>query len=144
VTATLTPFAVSSDKARALRERLDRLGIREEDLDEQFIRSGGKGGQNVNKVSTCVVLVHKPSGMRVKCQQARSQGLNRYLARTLLADKIETERLGKESAREQEAEKIRRQKRRRSRRSKARMLADKRARSDTKQGRGRVSSDDSR
>lgn len=142
MTATLTPFAVSSEKARALRERLDRLGIREEDLDEQFIRSGGKGGQNVNKVSTCVVLVHLPSGTRVKCQQARSQGLNRYLARMLLAEKIETERLGKQSAREQEAEKIRRQKRRRSRRSKARMLADKHARSTTKQQRGPVSSDD--
>jgi len=127
---------------RELRERMERLGIREDDLDEQFVRSGGKGGQNVNKVSTCVVLVHRISGMRVKCQQERSQGLNRYLARKLLADKIETERLGKQSAQQQEAEKVRRQKRRRSRRAKARMLADKHARSTVKQGRGPVSSDD--
>jgi len=135
-------FPVSADKVRELRERMERLGIREDDLDEQFVRSGGKGGQNVNKVATCVVLVHRLSGMRVKCQQERSQGLNRYLARKLLADKIETERLGRQSAQEQAAEKIRRQKRRRSRRSKARMLADKHARSTVKQGRGPVSHDD--
>jgi protein subunit release factor B len=109
-----------------------QLGIREEDLDEQFIRSGGKGGQNVNKVSTCVMLVHVPTGTRVKCQQERTQALNRYLARKLLADKIETERLGRQSAREQEAARVRRQKRRRSRRAKARMLADKHARSAVK------------
>jgi len=79
-------FPVSTDKVRALRTRLDQLGIREDDLDEQFVTSGGKGGQNVNKVATCVVLVHRPSGTRVKCQQERTQGLNRYLARKLLAD----------------------------------------------------------
>lgn len=127
-----SPFPVSADKAQALRARMTQLGIREEDLSEQFIRSGGKGGQNVNKVSTCVMLVHVPTGTRVKCQQERTQGLNRYLARKLLADKIETERLGRQSAREQEAARVRRQKRRRSRRSKARMLADKHARSAVK------------
>ena len=137
-----TPFPVSSEKARALRELLDRLGIREEDLEEEFVRSGGKGGQNVNKVSTCVMLHHRPSGIRVKCQQARTQGMNRYLARKLLAEKVETERLGRQSAREQEFERIRRQKRRRSRRAKARMLADKHARSAVKQGRAPVSRDD--
>jgi protein subunit release factor B len=135
-------FPVSSDKVRELRARLERLGVREDDLDEQFIRSGGKGGQNVNKVSTCVVLVHRPSGMRIKCQQERTQGLNRYLARKLLADKIEAEQLGRASAREQEIERVRRQKRRRSRRSKARMLDDKRAQSATKQQRGPVRHDD--
>jgi protein subunit release factor B len=134
-------FPVSADKARELRARLEQLGIHEDDLEEQFVRSGGKGGQNVNKVSTCVVLVHLPSGMRVKCQQERSQGMNRYFARKLLADKIEAERLGKLSAKEQEMEKVRRQKRRRSRRSKARMLADKRAHSAVKQKRGRVGDD---
>jgi protein subunit release factor B len=134
-------FPVSADKVRELQERLARLGIRDEDLEEQFVRSGGKGGQNVNKVATCVVLVHLPSGMRIKCQQERSQGLNRYLARKLLADKIEAERLGKQSEQEQAFERIRRQKRRRSRRAKARMLADKHARSAVKQGRAPVKDD---
>ena len=120
-------FPVSADKAAALAARLAKVGIREEDLEESFVHSGGKGGQNVNKVATCVVLVHRPSGTAVKCQKARTQGLNRYLARQLLAEKLETAALGAASAREQAIEKIRRQKRRRSRRAKARMLDDKRA-----------------
>jgi peptide chain release factor len=120
-------FPVSPEKTAALAERFRRLGLREEDMNEQFVHSGGKGGQNVNKVATCVVLLHRPSGTAVKCQQARTQGMNRYLARKLLADKIETALLGERSAREQAIEKVRRQKRRRSRRAKAKMLADKHA-----------------
>ena len=119
-------FPVSPEKILALRRRLSGLGIREEDLRETFVTSQGKGGQNVNKVATCVVLVHRPSGTSVKCQQERTQGLNRYLARKLLADRIEAERLGRQSQQQQESERIRRQKRRRSRRAKNRMLADKR------------------
>jgi peptide chain release factor len=135
-------FPVSPEKARALRSRLAGLGIREEDLDEQFVRAGGKGGQNVNKVSTCVVLLHRPTGTRVKCQRERTQALNRYLARQLLADKIETERLGRLSARQQDAARVHRQKRRRSRRAKARMLADKHARSAVKDQRATPRSDE--
>ena len=97
-------FPVSSDRANALRVRLAELHIQEEDLEESFVRSGGKGGQNVNKVSTCVVLVHRPTGTSVKCQQERSQGLNRYLARKLLADRIEAARLGRLSQQQQESE----------------------------------------
>ena len=119
-------FPVSSDKANALRLRMAALQIQEEDLDESFVRSSGKGGQNVNKVATCVVLVHRPTGTSVKCQQERSQGLNRYLARKLLADRIEADRLGRQNQQQQESARIRRQKRRRSRRAKNRMLADKR------------------
>jgi peptide chain release factor len=135
-------FPVSSEKAAALRARLAKLGIRDDDLEESFVHSGGKGGQNVNKVATCVVLVHRPTGTMVKCQQARTQGMNRYLARKVLADKIEAAVLGEKSQREQAIEKIRRQKRRRSRRSKQRMLADKHARSAVKAGRGPVGRDD--
>jgi len=130
------------DKARELAERLARLGVREEDLEESFVHSGGKGGQNVNKVATCVVLVHRPSGIAVKCQRERTQGANRLVARRMLADKIETARLGRQSARQQDAERIRRQKRRRSRRSKARMLHDKRAQGEKKASRGPVGHDD--
>ena len=121
-----------SDRARAVAARLEALGIREEDLEESFIHAGGKGGQNVNKVATCVVLVHRPSGTAVKCQRERTQGQNRLVARALLAEKIETARAGRASARAQEAARIQRQKRRRSRRAKQKMLADKHARAETK------------
>ena len=130
------------DKARELEERLARLGVRAEDLDESFIHSGGKGGQNVNKVATCVVLVHRPTGIAVKCQRERSQGFNRLIARRMLADKIEEMRLGAASKRQQDAERVRRQKRRRSRRAKNKMLRDKHAHSDKKASRGPVGHND--
>jgi len=126
------------DRARALEQRLARLGVRDEDLEESFVHAGGKGGQNVNKVATCVVLVHRPTRIAVKCQRERTQGANRLIARQMLADKIEELRLGAASRRQQEAEKVRRQKRRRSRRSKQRMLNDKHALSDKKALRGKV------
>jgi len=86
---TMALFPISSDKEKQLLVRMQALGVREQDIDEQFVRSSGAGGQNVNKVSSCVVLHHRPSGIRVKCQKERSQGLNRFLARRLLLDKIE-------------------------------------------------------
>jgi protein subunit release factor B len=135
-------FPVSQDKYLALQKRMLGLGIREDDLQESFVTSQGKGGQNVNKVATCVVLFHAPSGLRIKCQQERSQGMNRYFARKLLADKIEEAKLGAESRRVQEMERIRRQKRRRSRRAKNRMLDDKHARSAVKNLRGKVGRSD--
>ena len=131
----MSAFAVSPDKEQALAERMERLGIREEDLVEKFIRSGGHGGQNVNKVATCVYLKHLPTGTEVKCQQERSQALNRYLARRILTDKIEAAVLGRQSAEEQRIAKIRRQKRKRSKRAKEKMLADKHRVGEKKKGR---------
>jgi protein subunit release factor B len=131
----MATFGVSPDKERALADRMEALGIREEDLVEKFIRSGGHGGQNVNKVATCVYLKHLPTGTEVKCQQERSQALNRYLARRILADKIEAAVLGRRSAEEQRIAKIRRQKRKRSKRAKDKMLADKRRVGEIKKGR---------
>lgn len=125
-------FPVSSQKEKLLLERMTALGIREQDIDEQFIRSSGAGGQNVNKVSSCVVLHHRPSGIRVRCQQERSQGLNRYLARRLLVEKLEAAKHGAAAEEAQRVAKIRRQKRKRSRRAKQKMLADKRHQSDKK------------
>jgi protein subunit release factor B len=133
---------LSGDRARALAARFATLGIRDEDLDESFIHSGGKGGQNVNKVATCVVLVHRPSRIAVKCQRERTQGANRLIARQMLADKIEEEQLGRQSARAQAAEKIRRQKRRRSRRAKEKMLRTKHAQSRRKSLRAPVRGED--
>jgi protein subunit release factor B len=121
----MASFPVSPSKEKQLSERMQALGVGEQDIDEQFVRSSGAGGQNVNKVSSCVLLHHRPSGIRVKCQQERSQGLNRFLARRILLDKIEAKIRGSVAAEEQRIEKVRRQKRKRSRRAKQRMLDDK-------------------
>ena len=131
-------FPVSSSKEKQLLERMQALGVRENDIDEQFIRSSGAGGQNVNKVSSCVVLHHRPTGLRVRCQKERSQALNRYLARRLLLDKVESMRRGAAAEQEQKIARIRRQKRKRSRRAKLRLLADKRRKGEKKSLRAAV------
>ncbi|AAN49364.1 RF-1 domain protein [Leptospira interrogans serovar Grippotyphosa str. 2006006986] len=81
-------FPVSVEKESKLLELMEILQIKETELEESFTRSGGKGGQNVNKVSTAVHLRHKPTGIEVKCSLYRTQGLNRYKARAILCEKI--------------------------------------------------------
>ena len=121
----MSAFPVSLEKANQLAQRMAALNVREADIEESFVRSGGHGGQNVNKTSTCVMLLHRPTGLQVKCQETRQQGLNRFIARRLLLDKIEQKQKGFVATQRDEIEKIRRQKRKRSRRATARMLADK-------------------
>ena len=135
----MNPFGVSDAKMEELKRRMSRWGIREEELEERFIRSGGPGGQNVNKVATCVFLRHPPTGVEVKVQRERSQALNRYLARRLLTQRIEILHLGRLSQERSRIAKIRRQKRRRSRRAKEKVLAAKRLHSMKKRLRGRPS-----
>src|SRR5216110_912160 len=129
----MSTFAVSPEKEDQLARRMAALGVSESDLEETFVRSGGHGGQNVNKTATCVMLLHRPTGLQVKCQTTRQQGLNRFLARRLLLEKIEALQKGRADAERARIEKLRRQKRGRSHRAKEQMLADK-ARHATKKG----------
>ncbi len=125
-------FNVSPEKEKSLNERMERLGVAETDFRETFVRSSGPGGQKVNKTSSCVHLVHIPSGLSVKCQQSRSQALNRFLARRLLLERIERIQQGLARADKDGVEKIKRQKRRRSRRAREKILKLKHMQSDKK------------
>lgn len=115
-------FAVSEEKNRQLREKMEALGIREDDLEEKFIRSSGKGGQHVNKTSTCVYIKHLPSGIEVKCMKDRSQSINRFLARRELAERIEA-LSGAPTPQDRKLEKLRRQKSKRKKRAKGKYEA---------------------
>ena len=130
---------ISIEKEKELLDRMQRLGISEDDLQETFIRSSGPGGQKVNKTATCVYLVHVPSGLSVKCQKTRSQAMNRFLARRILLDRMERLQKGRASEERQRIEKLKRQKRKRSKRAKEKMLQAKHRQSEKKSLRTRVS-----
>jgi peptide chain release factor len=129
---------ISSEKEKALAVRMQELGVSENDFEESFVRSSGPGGQKVNKSSSCVYLIHIPTGLSVKCQQERSQTLNRYLARRLLLDKIELQQKGFIAQVKEKLEKLRRQKRKRSKRAKEKILTDKHQQAQRKELRGKV------
>jgi protein subunit release factor B len=123
---------IRREKQEDLQHRMDLLGIKDNDLVEKFILGSGKGGQKINKTSSCVYLKHIPTGIEIKCQKDRSRELNRYLARRELCDRIEKKLHNVQTEKEHLIEKIRRQKRRRSRRSKEKMLQGKKMQSEKK------------
>lgn len=125
-TVGMLALPVSAAKLLDLAQRMQRLGLRESDLQEDFIQGSGAGGQKINKTSSVVLLTHALSGLQVRAQAGRSQALNRYYARKLLVEKLEEKILGEASRKRQAIEKVRRQKRRRSRRAKEKMLENKR------------------
>jgi len=120
---------ISTEKQLELQERMERLGIREDDLIEKFILGSGKGGQKINKTSSCVYLKHLPSGIEIKCQKERSRELNRFYARRDLCEKIEYSLLKEKSEKQKEIAKIRRQKKRRTRKTQVKLIEQKRQRS---------------
>ena len=129
---------VTGETQAKLQKRMEALGILEQDLDEHFIRGSGSGGQKINKTSSCVQLIHRPSHIEIRCQKTRSQADNRYWARRELCEQIEEKVLGEKSKKQQAAEKIRR----RSRRAKAKMLDAKTKQGEKKKQRGRIRPDE--
>ena len=129
---------ITGQKWRKLQDRMRQCGIEEKDLIEHFVRSAGHGGQNVNKVATCVVLTHHPTGIQVKCQAARTQAFNRYQARVILLEKIEKQQKARHQAAIDAVEKERRRKRKRTKAAKEQMLGNKRVRSLKKKDREKI------
>ena len=112
-------FGVSERKTEELQQRMAACGLIEADMDEQFVRSQGPGGQHVNKTATCVILKHRPTGLQVKVQQGRSQAMNRFYARRRLCELLEAKQLGDQSPAAQRIARLRKQKNRRKRRRNA-------------------------
>lgn len=125
-------MAISQDKHKQLAERMDKLGILDSDIVEKFILGSGKGGQKMNKTSSCVYIQHLPTGIEIKCQRERSRELNRYIARKELCDRYEAQILLVKTKKQHEMEKIRRQKQRRTRRAQEKVLDGKRIQADKK------------
>ena|SRR3990167_3540462 len=121
----MNDFPVSLKKREELQTRMNRLGLKEDNLVEKFIRGSGAGGQKINKTSVVVYLSHPASGINVRCQEGRSQALNRYFARRMLVEKLEEKLLGLKREKDRLKSKIRRQKKRRSRRAQEKILSDK-------------------
>ncbi|MFC1512571.1 peptide chain release factor family protein [bacterium] len=131
-------FKVTPKKEKTLHDKMKKYKIYEKDIEERFIRAQGKGGQKVNKTSTCVHLKHIPTDIEVKCQRERFQSLNRFIARRILADKIEALIEGKKSEEQKRIQKIKRQKRKRSKRAKEKLLEQKKIHAEKKKQRKKI------
>lgn len=131
-------FGVTISKQKDLEDKFNKLNIKEGDIIEKFVHSSGNGGQNINKVATCVYLKYVPLNIEIKCQKSRTQILNRYYARKMLAEEVENRILGEKSKKQKEIEKKRRQKRKRSKRAKEKILELKKLNSEKKENRKKV------
>jgi len=121
--------------APELLKKAEELKVFPWDITEQFVRGSGKGGQKINKTSSCVVLRHLPTGIEVRCQKHREQSKNRLSAYKLLILKIEDKVKGARSERAKKIFKLKKQKQKRSKRAKEKMLKAKHLRGDIKKAR---------
>ena len=135
-------MAIRKEKLEALKQKMEALGIFEDDIVEKFVIGSGKGGQKLQKTSSAVHLKHAPTGITIKCQQERSRELNRYYARQELMLRVEETLLKEKSERQKAVEKIRRQKRKRSKRAKEKMLEGKKRLSEKKKLRQKITNNE--
>ena len=105
-------FPVSGQKQEDLSGRMLRLQLVEGQIEESYFKASGPGGQKTNKTLTGVTLLHRPTGIRVRCQRERSQGINRFIARRLLVEELEARTQGK-TRHEAKAERLRSEKEKR-------------------------------
>ncbi len=134
----MATFRITKRRWQEQQERMERLGIYEADIEEKFVRSQGSGGQNINKVATCVYIKHRPTKISVKCQDERSQMANRFLARQRLMEIIKKREETKKAQQRQLREKEKRKKRRRPKFLQKKMLEEKRRHSAKKQARKKI------
>jgi len=121
-----------------VRRRLAALGVAPGDVDERFVRGSGPGGQKINKTSSTVWLRHAPSGIEVRRQDERSQGVNRERAWAELCARLELRQAAAAAAVRDAREAERRRTRQKSRGQQARMMESKHRRASIKAGRGRA------
>lgn len=126
-------MAITQKKIDEIKKMMGNLNIQENDLTEKFILASGKGGQKIQKTSSCVYLKHIPTGLEIKCQKDRQRETNRYLARKMLCEKIKEKSFHEKSEKQKLTEKIRRQKQRKTRKQKQKMIEGKRHLSQIKQ-----------
>lgn len=134
-------MVIKKEKKDELLKKMQKLGIKEEDLIEKFILGSGRGGQKIQKTHSCVYLKHIPTGIEVKCQKERSRSLNRFYARRELIKKIERLYFKKESEEQKKIYKIKKQKQKRSKRAKEKILEEKKLQSEKKVLRKKVKED---
>lgn len=124
---------ITKKKWLRLYEWMEKLGIHDADLKEQFIIGSGSGGQKLHKTASCVLLLHEKSNNQIKCQESRSRETNRYYARTRLCEKVDEKINQAQSKHQKEIAKIRKQKQKRRKRQKE--ITNKKHKSDLKQTR---------
>ena len=132
----MNPFPIEL-KPR-LREKAEKLHVLPRDIQESFVLGSGKGGQKINKTSSCVVLKHLPTGLMVRCQKHREQSKNRLSAYRMLLEKIEETLHWEDSEKARKIYKVKKQKQKRSKRAKEKILEAKKQRSVTKEQRKKV------
>lgn len=118
--------------------RLAALGLRSADVEERFVLGSGRGGQKIQKTSSCVWLRHPSTGIEVRCQKERSQQANREQAWAELCRKLEERSRAAAAAVQDEQARNRRRSRQKSKGQKARMIESKKHRAGIKSRRGRI------